>query len=178
MKSLSMKRTWKTLPSLYPTIGSNALKLKRLTGGIGPEPNLPISGQVRQLCPLLPLSLRIGCSKIKPGNSTLKKALILALPLLAACAERPENIAAADIGPNPYLAFSCSQLSSEGLRLQQQLENLSADQRRAAQGDAFGVFLLGLPVSSMSGNDNETDIAVTRGRLQAVEEARNARRCG
>jgi hypothetical protein len=103
--------------------------------------------------------------------------LILISLVLAGCAQQPENIAAADIGPNPYTGFSCSQLAQEELRVTQALENSSADQRRAANGDAWGVFLLGLPVSSMSGLDQETAIAVARGRLQAIDQRQAALGC-
>jgi hypothetical protein len=108
----------------------------------------------------------------------MRKLISLGLAaLLAACAQQPENIAAADIGPNPYSGFNCAQLSQEELRITQELDNLSAQQRRAASGDAFGVFLLGLPISSMSGNDQETAIAVARGRLQAIDQLQAARGC-
>jgi hypothetical protein len=101
----------------------------------------------------------------------MKRAGLLPfLLVLSACAEQPENIAAADLGPNPYNGFGCTQLAQEELRVSQALENLSADQRRAANGDAWGVFLLGLPMSSMSGNDQESAIAVARGRLQAIDQ--------
>lgn len=103
---------------------------------------------------------------------------LMALPVvLVACAQQPENIAAADIGPNPYTSFNCSQLDEEELRISQALENLSADQRRAASGDAWGVFLIGLPMSSMSGNDQETAIAVARGRQQAIDQRQAALGC-
>lgn len=76
------------------------------------------------------------------------------------------------------MSFSCSQLSTEEIRITQELENLSANQRRAANGDAWGVFLLGLPISSMSGNDLETAIAVARGRVQAIDQRQAELRCG
>lgn len=96
---------------------------------------------------------------------------------LAACAQNPDNIAAVDIGPNPYLAFSCTELAQEELALTQALADLSAQQRRAASGDAVGVFLLGLPISSMAGGDQETQIAVTRGRLNALGQSRASHHC-
>ncbi|MBF9058173.1 hypothetical protein HKCCSP123_03165 [Rhodobacterales bacterium HKCCSP123] len=112
------------------------------------------------------------------GRNMQKITLIVGAAIFAAgCAQDPENIAAADIGPNPYVNYSCSQLAQEETRVSQQLANLSADQRRAASGDAVGVFLLGLPISSMSGNDQETAIAVARGRLQAIDERQQARGC-
>jgi hypothetical protein len=123
---------------------------------------------------------RLGCVDChkKTERWVMRAFGLMVLPLvLAACAQQPENIAAADIGPNPYTGFNCSQLSQEELRINQALENLSADQRRAANSDAWGVFLIGLPVSSMSGNDQETAIAVARGRLQAIDQRQAALGC-
>ncbi|MBV7377290.1 hypothetical protein [Maritimibacter dapengensis] len=88
---------------------------------------------------------------------------------LVSCAKAPENIAAADIGTNAYRGYSCSQLTQTKVKYRQALANLSAQQQDAAAGDAFGVFLLGLPLASMSGSDKETQIAVTKGHLQAIE---------
>jgi hypothetical protein len=104
----------------------------------------------------------------------------LAFPLIlvaAACAKPPEEIAAADIGPNPYARYSCKSLTQEETSLTQSLENLSAAQKNAASGDALGVLLLGLPVSSMSGNDKEAAISITKGRLQAIDTVQAQKGC-
>jgi len=55
----------------------------------------------------------------------------------------------------------------------QQLDVLSKAQQSAANTDALGVFLIGLPLGSMSGSDNEAEIA----RLKACVNgpARKAR---
>lgn len=97
--------------------------------------------------------------------------------LLSACAAAPEAIPAADIGRGAYAQHSCAQLGSRYLELTQEIENLSARQRSARTGDTVGVVLLGLPLSSMSGNDNETSIAVARGHLQEVEREAQAKNC-
>jgi len=102
---------------------------------------------------------------------------IAMLVVLAGCAKQPEEIAAADIGPNPYLRVSCKSLAQEKNNLNQGLENLSAAQKSAASSDALGVLLLGLPVSSMSGNDKEAAISISKGRIQAVETAQVKRGC-
>ncbi|QHQ34880.1 hypothetical protein [Algicella marina] len=107
----------------------------------------------------------------------MKKLIILGCLLVAACAKAPEEISAANIGPNPYTHASCGDLRSEEVRLSQHLTNLSAAQRDAQSGDALGVFLLGLPISSMAGNDKEAEISVTKGRIQAVEQVRIGKRC-
>lgn len=99
-----------------------------------------------------------------------RTAIVLAAALaLSACAKDPESIAAVNIGQNEYRGYSCSQLKETQLKYDQALANLSAEQKNAQAGDAFGVFLLGLPLASMSGSDKETQIAVTKGHLQAIE---------
>jgi hypothetical protein len=96
---------------------------------------------------------------------------------LSGCARQPDQIAAAEIGPSAYDGYSCARLAAEKTEVAQALDNLSASQRAAASGDAWGVFLLGLPISSMSGNDQEAAIAIAKGRLQAIERSQDARGC-
>jgi hypothetical protein len=107
----------------------------------------------------------------------MKFFLIPVFFLVAACAAAPENIAAVDVGPRAYQGFNCSQLAEAKVQYNQSLENLSAQQRDAQSGDAVGVFLLGLPLSSMSGGDKETQIALAKGHIQAVELEEARRRC-
>lgn len=97
--------------------------------------------------------------------------------LLASCTERPENIEAADIGHGAYAPMNCAQLSERQLHYTQQLTDLSAAQNRAATGDAWGVVLLGLPLSRMSGGDRATEIAVTRGHLNEIAQEQLSKRC-
>lgn len=104
-------------------------------------------------------------------------ALMTVTVALSGCAQQPENIAAVEVGTDAYSTMNCRQLAAEELAVNQSLENSSADQRRAANGDAWGVFLLGLPVSSMSGNDREAEIAIARGQLQAIDRQQASRGC-
>lgn len=106
-----------------------------------------------------------------------RRFLAITLLLFVGCAKQPDQIPAADIGPNPYTRMSCSQLAEEEVKLDQALAALSAEQKRAASNDAFGVFLIGLPVSSMSGNDKESAIAIAKGRKNAVDQVQAARSC-
>lgn len=108
----------------------------------------------------------------------MNKLIILAcLTAVTACAKAPENIPAVSIGSNEYRGYSCRQLAEAEVKYTQALTNLSAAQKDAQSGDAMGVFLLGLPLSSMSGNDNETNIAVTKGHIQAIEAERARKGC-
>ncbi|MCA0273798.1 MAG: hypothetical protein LCH69_17275 [Proteobacteria bacterium] len=106
-----------------------------------------------------------------------KIAFLLIIGLLGACAKAPDKIAAADLGNGAYSGHSCNQLSAENLQISQDLANLSAKQKSAAEGDAWGVFLLGLPLSSMSGNDQEALIAVAKGKVQAIDREKARKGC-
>ena len=46
---------------------------------------------------------------------------------------------------------------------------LSAAQKKAVSGDAFGVFLIGVPVSSLNDKDKEGAIATSKGKILALE---------
>ncbi|MCT4557352.1 MAG: hypothetical protein N4A61_04755 [Pelagimonas sp.] len=106
-----------------------------------------------------------------------KTLLISTLFLAAACAKNPDEIAAVEIGKNEYKGYSCKRLTQTKLEHTQALENASANQKKAATGDAVGVILLGLPISSMAGGDEETNIAVTKGHIQAIEREQERKSC-
>lgn len=108
---------------------------------------------------------------------TIKWIAPLLVIAATACAQKPENIAAIEVSGDPYRGYSCSKLKSEHLKITQELEVASADQKKAANGDAWGVFLIGLPVSSMSGQDKEAAIAVAKGRIQLLERKMLNKRC-
>lgn len=107
----------------------------------------------------------------------MKKVLLATTLLLSACAQQPDKISAIEVAGDPYRGYSCKQLKAEHLKISQELEAASADQKRAASGDAWGVFLLGLPVSSMSGNDKEAAIGVAKGRLNSLDQKMLERNC-
>lgn len=107
----------------------------------------------------------------------MKKIILLAALAVSACAQQPERIAAIEVSGDPYRGYSCKQLNAEHLKISQELEAASADQKKAANSDAVGVFLLGLPVSSMSGNDKEAQIAVAKGRLNELDKKKLERNC-
>lgn len=85
---------------------------------------------------------------------TMKLCLTAALcGALAACATPPSRIKAdASAAGAP-----CSR--ADRVRL----ADLSREQGRAATNDAVGVFLIGLPLGSMTGPDHEKEIARLKG---------------
>jgi len=107
---------------------------------------------------------------MKPILTTTKTlAATVVLVTLGACAKTPDRISAVPMSSAPYTNMACSKLNIEKTRLDLELRNLSADQSRIASADAWGVFLIGIPTSAITGEDKETLISVTKGRIDAIE---------
>lgn len=106
------------------------------------------------------------------------KIMMLALALaVSACAKRPDAIVPADIPMAAYTHFSCDQLAQEYLKEQTNLATVSKAQSDAATGDAVGVFLVGVPMSSTFGGDKEGQVAVAKGKVQAIQSAMTSKSC-
>jgi len=88
--------------------------------------------------------------------------------LLGACAKSPDAIVAASMG-NAYSGTTCAQARGDLLVEQQTLAQLSSQQEGAVVGDAIGVFLLAVPVSSLTGGNKEGLIATSKGKINALE---------
>lgn len=96
---------------------------------------------------------------------------------LAGCAKNPESIAASTMPMNAYSGLSCNQLAMEHQRSSLALQQAEAAQRQAVQGDAVGVFLIGVPVSSLSGADKEGMVAQHKGEIIAINAMRRSKGC-
>lgn len=110
-------------------------------------------------------------------NFTKVAAPILLCAVVSACAKQPENIAAVPMDTASYERMSCRSLAAEEAKITAELNALSAAQKSAANSDALGVFLLGIPWSSMSGNDKEALIAVAKGRVDAINAVQASKGC-
>lgn len=100
-----------------------------------------------------------------------------ALLLIGGCAKRPGAIAAAPLPADAYAGLSCERIKTDLAAEKVELFKLSQKQNDAATGDAVGVFMIGLPVSSMTGSDNEGAIAVSKGKINALEAAAARNNC-
>lgn len=76
-----------------------------------------------------------------------------------------------------YQTMSCAQLTVERRTVNSDLEDNSAKQRNAVAGDAFGVFMIGVPMSSLTGNDKKPEIATDKGKLIAIDDTMRAKGC-
>lgn len=105
-------------------------------------------------------------------------AVTLALALaLSSCAKRPDAIVPTVIPMAAYSGYSCDQLAREQLKEQNNLTAISKQQNDAATGDAVGVFLVGVPMSSTFGGDKEGQVSVAKGKVQAIQSARMSKGC-
>lgn len=89
----------------------------------------------------------------------------------AACASRPDSIAPAAVSATEYQGLSCSELTRQLGEKREALREAERQQNRAATGDAFGVFLVLVPVSTVFGGDNEGVVAQYKGEVLAMERA-------
>lgn len=104
-------------------------------------------------------------------------AVVGAALTLAACAKRPDAIAPAAIPMAAYTNLSCAELARAQASEAATLARLSDDQNSAATGDAVGVFLIGVPVSSVVGGDKAGDLAASKSKVEAIKQAAMSKRC-
>lgn len=102
-------------------------------------------------------------------------AMVL-LTALAACANRPESIRASHVSFEKYMEGDCEGLATRMVDAGAVLNKYSGMQNSKANGDAWGVFLLGIPFSKLSG-DHEADVAKWKGEIEAIETAQIKKKC-
>lgn len=94
--------------------------------------------------------------------------LLIAALAVSACAQSPSAIQPVSM-TGAYDETSCSKARVLMVEEQERLAALSSQQSGAVAGDAIGVFLIGVPVSSLTGNDKAGDIATSKGKINALE---------
>lgn len=115
------------------------------------------------------------CYHDEPG-AFMKLHIIMAACLLAGCANRPETIHASFVSHERYMDQNCMQLLGTLSNTRAELARFSRMQDGKATGDAWGVFLIGVPFSKLSG-DHEGDVARLKGQVEALETAQVKQRC-
>ena len=106
-----------------------------------------------------------------------KIVFLAAIAALAACAKSPESIAPSYVSDLTYRNVSCSDLAIENQRVSDALVQASQQQEQARGNDTVGVILLGLPVSSLSGDNVAPEVAHLKGELEAIHRASVMKKC-
>jgi hypothetical protein len=114
------------------------------------------------------------------GGLNMESKLVviaLACAALVGCATKPEAIAPSYVSTVPYETWTCKQLTEETVRVEQALATASAQQSQARSNDIAGVLLIGLPVSTMSGENVAPQIASLKGQRDAVAQTMIRKNC-
>jgi hypothetical protein len=119
----------------------------------------------------------LGVKFIPRGNMKIRYAMLAVLLAATSCAKRPDAIVPVDIPMAAYTGSSCPSLARELVKEQENLAAISKVQNDAATGDAVGVFLIGVPTSSTFGGDKEGQVAVAKGKVQAIQNAMRSKNC-
>lgn len=110
---------------------------------------------------------------------TMKRIFLSAMGVLAlaGCATAPENITSSYVSPMLYRNWTCEQMAEEGHRLIAAYQTVAVKQNQAVMGDAFGVIMIGLPISSMTGNNVAPEVAKVKGEHEALMLAAREKGC-
>ena len=106
-----------------------------------------------------------------------KAAALLGSLTLVGCATSPDKIAAIPVPDAIYEGKSCPELRIARAEMALQLATLSQQQSSAVTGDTVGVLMVGLPLSSMGGNDVGPKVAESKGRLAAIDKFVAVKKC-
>jgi len=109
-------------------------------------------------------------------NSVTKLTALSAMLAVAACSSPPSKIAATAVPSSEYSDLSCSKMIRELSTVSGKLEEAERQQRNKVATDAATVFLVLVPVSSMTG-DYEADVARYKGEKLAIERAMSKKSC-
>lgn len=119
---------------------------------------------------------------MKPGRFAL--SLLSALPLLlAACANKSDEIAASYVSPTIYEGMSCRQLAIEAQSVANRAAQAAAAQDKKASNDAVatgvGVVLFWPALFFIKGDGAQAaEVARLKGEMQAIETANTVKNCG
>jgi len=108
------------------------------------------------------------------------KSIVLILSvttIMWGCAKRPDAIAPTAFPTETYANLACQDVNTALVTEQNTLATLSASQNSAANADAVGVFLVGVPIASLTDGDKEGMIAISKGKIQALEATKIRKGC-
>jgi hypothetical protein len=102
---------------------------------------------------------------------------LIASLILSGCAKSPGSISASYVSEISYQNYTCTQLAEENRRIVEAYAVAAKQQENARTNDTVGVILLGLPVSSLSGDNIAPEIARLKGEANAIHRASLSKSC-
>ncbi len=107
----------------------------------------------------------------------LAAGVAIAALAAAACATSPANVQPAYVSPTVYAGLSCAELQAEDARLAVALANVYRRQNRTRAADTWGVFLIGVPVGTVAGNNVAGQVAQVKGAQATLRQVMSSRAC-
>lgn len=114
----------------------------------------------------------------------MKKLAIVATVLVAftsACATHPNDIQAAYVSPITYSNYTCDQLQEENNRLGARVDQVTGQQRKRANNDAWamgvGMVLFWPALFFMANGDQREELARLKGEYDAIQAAAVQKNC-
>ena len=101
---------------------------------------------------------------------------LFAVLAIAACAQAPQTVTPARVDATQFRYLTCGQLAAEEARTDGMLAGLAAEQSQSRTDDVIGYLTFLMPIASMSNGDLRHQIALHKGRREAIG-AMLARNC-
>ena len=95
----------------------------------------------------------------------------LSVVFLASCATRASGVAPMSVSSSEYTNLTCEETTDLLADKRSDLKVLEEAQNKAARQDSWGVFLLAVPISKITGAAVEGDLAQVKGEVIAIERA-------
>jgi hypothetical protein len=105
-------------------------------------------------------------------------AVVAVAVIATGCAKSPESIAPSYISDISYRPLPCQDLANEERRTHEALSRASEQQEQARTADAVGVIMIGIPVSTLSGDNVAPEVARLKGEIEAIHRAMATKKCG
>ena len=106
----------------------------------------------------------------------------LCLALTTACATHPNNIQAAYVSPMAFSTYSCDQLREENTRLMARVDEVTGQQRKRANTDAWafgvGMVLFWPALFFMANGDQKEELSRLKGEHDALQTVAAQKQCG
>lgn len=108
----------------------------------------------------------------------MKKIIFVfaSIAVLSGCANRPESIRSSYVSHEKYMDEDCMKLATKMSDARAELSKVSEMQNSKATGDAWGVFILGIPFSKLTG-DHAGDVGKWKGEVEALDTAQIKKKC-
>lgn len=113
---------------------------------------------------------------------SLVAAALCAALTASACASNPDSISASYVSPLAYQSYDCGQIRSELVRISNRVADVTGQQRRQANNDAWamgvGLVLFWPALFFLAGgSDKKEELARLKGEYDALQVSATEKRC-